>query len=40
MVKPLDRKLLRDGRRLAGQAITIALVLASGVAVFISSLSA
>lgn len=39
-MKALDRKLLRDWRRLAGQAITIALVLASGVAVFISSLSA
>ena len=39
-MKALDRKLLRDGRRLVGQAITIALVLASGVAVFISSLSA
>ena len=39
-MRALDRKLLRDMRRLGGQAFTIALVLASGVAVFISSLSA
>ena len=39
-MKALDRKLLRDCRRLAGQIITIALVMASGIAVFISALTA
>lgn len=40
MVSALDRKLLRDCRRLGGQIITIALVMASGIAVFISALAA
>jgi putative ABC transport system permease protein len=35
----LDRKLLRDLARMKGQAITIALVVACGIAVFVSSLS-
>lgn len=39
-MKALDRKLLRDSARLTGQILTIALVMASGIAVFISSLSA
>lgn len=39
-MKTLDRKLLRDSARLTGQILTIALVMASGIAVFISSLSA
>ncbi len=40
MVKALDRKLLRDLRNLWSQALTIALVVASGVGGFITSLSA
>lgn len=40
MVSALDRKLLRDCRRLAGQVVTIALVMASGIAVFVSALAA
>jgi putative ABC transport system permease protein len=39
-MKALDRKLLRDLRRLWSQALTIALVVASGIAGFITSLSA
>jgi len=39
-VKTLDRKLLRDLRRMWSQALTIALVVASGVAGFVTSLSA
>ena len=39
-MKALDRKLLRDLRRLWSQALTIALVVASGLAGFITSLSA
>lgn len=35
----LDRKLWRDLRTLRGQAITIALVVAAGVAVFVASIS-
>ena len=38
-MKMLDRKLLRDLRRMKGQVITIAVVVACGVAVIISSLS-
>ena len=32
---PLDRKLLRDLKRLRGQIVTIALVVGSGVASFV-----
>ena len=39
-MKALDRKLLRDLRRMWSQALTIALVVASGVGGFITSLSA
>ena len=39
-MRALDRKLLRDLRRLWSQALTIALVVASGLAGFITSLSA
>lgn len=39
-MKALDRKLLRDLRRLWSQALTIALVVASGLGGFIASLSA
>jgi len=39
-VKALDRKLLRDLRRMWSQALTIALVVASGVGGFVTSLSA
>jgi hypothetical protein len=39
-VKALDRKLLRDLRLMLIQAITIALVVASGVTGFITSFSA
>jgi putative ABC transport system permease protein len=39
-VKALDRKLLRDLRTLWSQALTIALVVASGVGGFVTSLSA
>ena len=39
-MKALDRKLLRDLRRLWSQALTIALVVASGLGGFITSLSA
>ena len=35
----LDRKLLRDLLRLRGQVITIAAVIASGIAIFVSSLA-
>lgn len=40
VMRALDRKLLRDLRRLWSQSLTIALVVASGVAGFITSLSA
>lgn len=40
MVRALDRKLLRDLRLMWSQALTIALVVASGVGGFITSLSA
>ena len=40
MVKALDRKLLRDLRLMWSQALTIALVVASGIAGFITSFSA
>lgn len=40
MVKPLNRKLLRDLWRLKSQVITIALVVASGIGGYIGSLSA
>ena len=36
LVRPIDRKLLRELARLKGQIITIAIVLASGLASFIS----
>ena len=36
MVSPLDRKLLRDLFRLKGQLLTIALVVACGIAAFVS----
>lgn len=36
----LDRKLLRDLRGLAGQVLTIALLIAAGVAVLVMSVSA
>ena len=39
-MKALDRKLLRDLRLMWSQALTIALVVASGVGGFITSLSA
>jgi len=39
-VKALDRKLLRDLRLLWSQALTIALVVASGIGGFLTSLSA
>ncbi|GAA4418331.1 ABC transporter permease [Acidovorax lacteus] len=39
-MKALDRKLLRDLRRLWSQALTIALVVASGLGGFLTSLSA
>src|SRR5688572_2240035 len=39
MVRPLDRKLLRDIRALKGQALAIALVIGAGVAMFIMYLS-
>ena len=39
-MKALDRKLLRDLRLLWSQALTIALVVASGIGGFITSLSA
>ena len=39
-MKALDRKLLRDLRRMWSQALTIALVVASGVGGFVTSLSA
>ncbi len=39
-MKALDRKLLRDLRRMWSQALTIALVVASGVGGFLTSLSA
>jgi putative ABC transport system permease protein len=38
-VKVLDRKLLRDLGRMKGQVITIAIVVARGIAVFVSALS-
>ncbi len=39
MVKPLDRKLVRELWRLRGQVVAIALVVASGIGVLIMSLS-
>jgi len=39
-VRPLNRKILRDLWRLRGQALAIALIVASGVAVLVMSLSA
>ena len=36
MVKPLDRKLLRDLLRLKGQVVTVALVVACGIAGYVS----
>ena len=36
MVSTLDRKLLRDLSRLKGQVLTIALVVAAGIAAFVS----
>jgi putative ABC transport system permease protein len=39
-VKALDRKLLRDLRQMWSQALTIALVVASGIGGFVTSLSA
>ncbi|NOT53629.1 MAG: FtsX-like permease family protein [Deltaproteobacteria bacterium] len=38
-MKVLDRKLLRDLGRMKGQVITIAIVVACGIAVFVSALS-
>lgn len=38
-MKTLDRKLLRDLARMKGQVVTIALVVASGIACFVSALS-
>jgi putative ABC transport system permease protein len=38
-VRMLDRKLLRDLTQMKGQAITIALVVACGIAVFVSAIS-
>lgn len=40
VIAPLDRKLLRDLWRLRGQALAIALIVASGVSVLVMSLSA
>jgi energy-coupling factor transporter ATP-binding protein EcfA2 len=40
LVKALDRKLLRDLRLMWSQALTIALVVASGIGGFVTSLSA
>jgi putative ABC transport system permease protein len=40
VIEPLDRKLLRDLWRLRSQALAIALIVASGVAVLVMSLSA
>jgi len=40
VIAPLDRKLFRDLWRLRGQALAIALIVASGVAVLVMSLSA
>lgn len=40
MISPLDRKLLRDLWRVRGQALAIALIVASGVSVLVMSLSA
>ena len=39
-MSPLDRKLIRDFRRLAGQALAIALVMAAGVATLILAVGA
>ncbi len=39
-MKALDRKLLRDLRLMWSQALTIALVVASGIGGFITTLSA
>ena len=39
MVTLLDRKLLRDISAMRGQVITIALVVAAGMAVFVASIS-
>lgn len=39
-MKTLHKKLWRDSRRLAGQILTIAFVIASGIAVFIAAISA
>ncbi|NBB83209.1 MAG: FtsX-like permease family protein [Alphaproteobacteria bacterium] len=38
VIAPLDRKLLRDLRRLRGQGLAVALVVAAGVAVFVLTL--
>jgi putative ABC transport system permease protein len=40
VISPLDRKLLRDLWRVRGQALAIALIVASGVSVLVMSLSA
>ena len=40
MIRALDRKLLRDLWRLKGQVLSIALVIASGIALLVMSLSA
>ncbi len=39
VIRPLDRKLLRDLWQVKGQAIAIALVIGCGVATFVMSLS-
>jgi len=39
VVRAIDRKLLRDLSRLKGQAVTIALVVAAGIASYVSSVS-
>ena len=39
LVSLLDRKLLRDLAGMFGQALTIALVVAAGIAVFVASIS-
>ena len=39
-MRPLDRKLIRDFRRLSGQALAIALVMAAGVATLILAVGA
>ncbi len=39
IISPLDRKLLRDLWKLRGQAVAIALVMGSGIAVFLLMLS-